>query len=473
MPSSRRSNARSHTAAHQDAYLAAARHTLAASMANLDLPLSRASIDAVRVANEAAQSDPYGDGDQSLLENPSQHPLRSAWSTGLDFQITVLSEKEAWSMHRSAFELDVEEVLDLIKEARQKVDNGDSEAMTKLLERRISLLRLTPLHYACQVARNLPHETQTISDSVYTVVQALCEAGARVNARDIAGYTPLSSAAGFHTTSASLRLVPLLISHGADPNIRTRFGESMLVPPIMSGNTDAFRELLRAGADVSLPDRSGLTPREMAGYSPTMLKAMTEVEREKAIQGMQCGHCGQNGARKFCSACHKAYYCDRDCQKAAWRVGHRENCGKDTADAQHVDINPATMTSSQPFPGMDIPDLHCVNNITGASSRNHMKPLHYDKAFVVKVCIPLKVDTTMGCIKINVKNSDFLLLSPVGPGRPGHEALRRLVNRNGSELGKVYLSAKWVQNRGNPGSNTESVLRIDTSKVLPPPKPIW
>lgn len=75
---------------------------------------------------------------------------------------------------------------------------------------------------------------------------AFCKAGAREDARDISGYTPLSTAAGFQTTSESLRL-RLLVADGEDPSVRTRFGEGLLVLPIMSGNRDTFRELLRVG----------------------------------------------------------------------------------------------------------------------------------------------------------------------------------------------------------------------------------
>ena len=39
-----------------------------------------------------------------------------------------------------------------------------------------------------------------------------------------------------------------------------------------------------------------------------------------------CGHCGQPGALKACSRCHKARYCDKNCQASAWRGGHREEC---------------------------------------------------------------------------------------------------------------------------------------------------
>jgi hypothetical protein len=49
------------------------------------------------------------------------------------------------------------------------------------------------------------------------------------------------------------------------------------------------------------------------------------VLRAKAV----CGHCGQHGALHKCGGCHydsPARYCDRDCQRAAWKGGHKEAC---------------------------------------------------------------------------------------------------------------------------------------------------
>lgn len=474
MPSSRREQARNITAARNAVYEARTKQSLATSLEHLNTPLPRASVAAVREAILSAQDDPYGDGDQTPLRNPSKHPLRAAWSTGLDVQMAVLVEEEAFLMHRSAFEFDLEDVTDLIRDARRAVEAGESDAMTKVLERRISLLRLTPLHYVCHSARTRVNISEEQADAACAVLDALCEAGARVDSRDIAGYTPLSTAAGFQTTPTSLRLARLLVKHGANPNVRTRFGEGLLVPPIMCGNRDAFRELLRLGADVSLADRTGLTPRQMASYSPELLNIMTEVQREKTLEGTKCDHCGNTGASKYCSACHKVYYCDRTCQRAGWKGGHKEECGKDSADAEFLDIDVETMTSEEPLPGLGAPSVMYMNNITGMQSNKQMSPKKFDVYFTVKVSDPLTIGGTVGCVKINIKNSDYLLVSPTGAGQTAHATLRRIVRQRGLGLSKVYLNAKWLSVAES--SETEAVrhvLRVDISKVLPAPKQAW
>lgn len=474
MPPSRREQARQRTNASNYIYDRHTKESLRKSLEGLDEPLSFASLAAVEEAVNAAANDPYGDGDQSLLPNPSEHPLRAAWSSGLDVQLAVLSEEEAFLMHRSAFMLDIEDVTDLIREAKRAVENGDPDAMNKVLERRVSLLRVTPLHYVCHSARFRMKITQKNSDDAYAVVDALCKAGARVDARDIAGYTPLSTAAGFHSTPCSLRLARLLVSHGADPNVTTRFGEGLLVPPIICGNIDSFRELLRLGADASLADQTGLTPRTMAACSPQLLGIMTEVQREKTLQVMICNNCGKTGASKYCSACHKVYYCDKTCQKAGWKASHKKECGKDSPDAEFLDIDVETMTSEEAFPGLGVPSVMYMNNITGAVSNKTMSPKKYNTYFTVKVSDAIPTANIVPCVKLNIKNSDFLLVSPTGAGHTAHERLRSAVKERGLGLSKIYLNAKWLGG-GENGTTTPArrVLRLDLSNVIPAPKQAW
>lgn len=40
-----------------------------------------------------------------------------------------------------------------------------------------------------------------------------------------------------------------------------------------------------------------------------------------------CLYCGCKSAAERCSGCHAAYFCDRVCQKRAWRV-HKRHCGR-------------------------------------------------------------------------------------------------------------------------------------------------
>ena len=60
----------------------------------------------------------------------------------------------------------------------------------------------------------------------------------------------------------------------------------------------------------------------------------TEYIRRSAVGGSQCDACGktlqelQRETLQQCSRCQMAYYCGEDCQKDAWRNGHKQACRK-------------------------------------------------------------------------------------------------------------------------------------------------
>jgi len=39
-----------------------------------------------------------------------------------------------------------------------------------------------------------------------------------------------------------------------------------------------------------------------------------------------CGHCGREDSSLKCSRCKSVRYCDRSCQRAAWKAGHKAEC---------------------------------------------------------------------------------------------------------------------------------------------------
>lgn len=131
------------------------------------------------------------------------------------------------------------------------------------------------------------------------VIDKLLEKGANVNARDVAGWTPLMEAAatgdvrtaellvarGAHVNDAANdgqtpiylaargrpKMVEYLLAHGADPNATTRDGRTPLMhavktgwltvvkPALIDGYREVFEALLARGADVNRRDSSGTT----------------------------------------------------------------------------------------------------------------------------------------------------------------------------------------------------------------------
>lgn len=45
-----------------------------------------------------------------------------------------------------------------------------------------------------------------------------------------------------------------------------------------------------------------------------------------ALAEPSCAHCGKTGAPAICSGCRSVRYCGADCQRAAWKSGHRQSC---------------------------------------------------------------------------------------------------------------------------------------------------
>ena len=51
---------------------------------------------------------------------------------------------------------------------------------------------------------------------------------------------------------------------------------------------------------------------------------VTEYEAKAKVTKV-CSHCQAEGARHKCGRCKSAFYCSRECQRAAWRA-HRARC---------------------------------------------------------------------------------------------------------------------------------------------------
>ena len=51
---------------------------------------------------------------------------------------------------------------------------------------------------------------------------------------------------------------------------------------------------------------------------------------------LSCDECGKPKAALRCSRCQSAHYCDQTCQKAAWKKGHKAECGSLQARCQQI-----------------------------------------------------------------------------------------------------------------------------------------
>lgn len=221
---------------------------------------------------------------------------------------------------------------------------------------------------------------------------------------------------------------------------------------------------------------------------PELLEVIMEHQRVQGIKLSRCARCNSSGASQRCVRCKSSYYCNRECQVGHWKV-HKKECGK-VSHGNYVDIVISQMVDNIRFPHLGREAvIEFTNSMTGARSKEWMKPPSEDKPVIVKITVPqLAPDLCEGLalggqgstesgphasVKINQRNSDFLLIqSKAGPTREAHTMLREFVGRQSIFAGKAYATARWIAPEGRPLKESD-VLRVDLSRHLPAPHPLW
>ncbi len=97
-------------------------------------------------------------------------------------------------------------------------------------------------------------------------VRKLLERGAKIDARDSIGYTPVFYA----ILSYDLPTLQVMIEKGIDPNAENADGTSLLIVAVTTMNIPAVQELLKAGADPLIKNKSGMNAKEYAAGMPAM-----------------------------------------------------------------------------------------------------------------------------------------------------------------------------------------------------------
>ncbi len=146
--------------------------------------------------------------------------------------------------------------------------------------------------------------------------------------------------------TSKLRLIVDAAGHAAKPlppliDVQDRMGSVCMHEIIMSQRDDVARLLFtKFNASIDVQDADGISPRSMVMKScglavnsvcPLIMQLVTERAREekKKEQG-KCDYCQAleptSGAFQKCSRCKSVLYCSKNCQKAAWKEWHKDDC---------------------------------------------------------------------------------------------------------------------------------------------------
>ena len=92
----------------------------------------------------------------------------------------------------------------------------------------------------------------------------LLQLGARADAKDVAGYTPLHHCLTKFFNTTTLEMAKTLLKRGVDVNAKNRFGSTALMEATMCGNLEVIQLLVKFGADPSMADNDGVACDSMA-----------------------------------------------------------------------------------------------------------------------------------------------------------------------------------------------------------------
>lgn len=393
--------------------------------------------------------DLYGDGDQSPLKGMEAQKLRTQWANGMDFHPNNLS-----TFYTACYVGDTQCVKEMLKQSNDK---------QKLIEKRETLLRFSALFCVVQGAKASVHAViDNEKLNRLAVMKLLIKEGANVNARDIAGYSVL-----FHCFTAygnqeeKSILGTELMSAGADVNLPNRFGCTPLHENVMTQNFELLDFLVEHGADPSIKDNDGIAPNSLVALFPAAQKIFSKAgfisgseKREEAKSTGElgkCSNCDKAGAKKRCSKCLIAYYCNRDCQRGHWKK-HKKECGEKEKLKVKVDTTvPSKDGKNLSYASINLKDL---KSYTSEMESKPTKPY-----FKVKVQVPITniLDTEKSFLLVYDKKRSFQRF--IQPSDPSYDSIVEKIRMDGVMQCKAYFYASLDEN---------DELSIQLDNMLPP-----
>jgi len=417
----------------------------------------------------------YEDSDQSPLTGEMAEVMKSFWSEGLDY--TQYASKWLTCLYCGDFKTMVKFLNKLEK-----------DQVSKVLERRESLYCTSAVFHVVIGAMHMLGDNKHLEDGRVAVqkvlkdkikndhakvLQKLLGLGARPDARDVAGYTPLHHCVSVFGNSKTHEMAGILIKAGADINAQNRYGWTPLFESVRAIQPVCVSFLLKHGADPHVKEHDkGFTPVTLAANLPRpdveqIMQLFGKVNKSvcKTVRTTQCpevGKCCVCGKAKSqrCTGCYIVWYCGAECQKEDW-AKHKANC-KQTR-AQYIPVT-ISMLEEDPL----------INYLSGKLS-NHKKEEKPSKShFVVKVQVPLNPD--MRFTPMRIYNKDRSLCG--GIFRELQEEVYDKTLNDIKEKGlfggtKAFFYALYkedTETKKKYGGLECLQIQLNTSEMLPPEK---
>ena len=311
--------------------------------------------------------------------------------------------------------------------------------------------------------QGIARKTLNVKKDHIKVLKKLISLGAEVNVHDIAGYTPLHHCVSAFGNEVTRQMAEILLKAGAKVNAQNRFGATPLLDSVLTRKLDDISLLLKYGADPLLSDYEDNCPDDHTKYYPKLKdmfgasnkkKAKSERNKMRAEAGgslRKCSVCSESKLdTKRCTGCYLVWYCGPECQRVAWPE-HKEEC-KRTRNEYKV-----AMLKDQEVTGK--------NNLTGQFFRHHKGDRPTKSHFVVKVQINLN-DNDGRMVVYNEDKSLYGCLEKED-NQSVFSDLTRQVKNNGFMGMKGYFYALYnsKENKNNTDANLE--IKINTCRILP------
>ncbi|XP_026182775.1 ankyrin repeat and SOCS box protein 15b [Mastacembelus armatus] len=190
------------------------------------------------------------------------------------------------------------------------------------------------------------------------ILMLLLRHGAKVNARDGHGVTPLGIAAEYGNTEA----LDILIQHGSDVNAQASNGDTVLYDATGSGNLDCVKLLLEHGANPNVASYACQLPIHRAAYEGHILalRTLIPITTKKAIRlsGQSPVHSAADGGQV-------------ECLELLLQKGYNVNALLGT----HISENYGDLRKTPLYFAVSNGDVTCAETLLAAGARTDLDPL--------------------------------------------------------------------------------------------------